>query len=549
MKFVSNLYNKIIDNKRNRVIFLIVLALLSSASIFTITLKYGHDILFHLSRIKGIKESFGVELFPSIYSNYLNGYGYANPLFYPDIFLYIPAFIHYIGIDIYTSYKIFLFLINLFSIITMYISVKGISKNKYAAVISSIIYAFASYRLVDVFPRAAIGEALAFVFAPLVIYGIYEIINRDYKKFYILVIGMSGMILSHILSTIIISVLLFIFVIINFKKFITEKQRIKYLIISAFITLLITGYFIFPMLEQMMSNDFVFNNGSEISNLANRTVPFYALFLEIILPLNPWIPAGIGTVFIYLTILKLKNKVKDKFINECFIIGIIALFLSSNLFPWKFVEKYFLLIQFPWRLYFITTVLLTISGSILVSKLFEKKSDRIKQMTIIICLSSISLLSITASAVLRGRTNLDGYYLGAGSEYLPLKVDLDYIKNRGNVITSNNNISFTHKTVGNKIVVDFKNDYDNTNIELPLIYYKGYGAKIEDKYLNVKESDNGLVLVEIGSIDEGTITVEYIKTPTIYISRGISIISNTTFFIYVYITNRKESKNEKEKDN
>ena len=185
MKFVSNLYDKIMNSKRNRITFLVFLAILSSASIFTITLKYGHDILFHLSRIKGIKESFGIELFPSIYSNYLNGYGYANPLFYPDIFLYIPAFIHYIGIDIYTSYKIFLFLINLFSIITMYISVKGISKNKYAAIISSIIYAFASYRLVDVFSRAAIGEALAFIFAPLVVYGIYEIIYQDYKKFYI----------------------------------------------------------------------------------------------------------------------------------------------------------------------------------------------------------------------------------------------------------------------------------------------------------------------------------------------------------------------------
>ncbi len=548
MKFVSNLYDKIMNSKRNRITFLVFLAILSSASIFTITLKYGHDILFHLSRIKGIKESFGIELFPSIYSNYLNGYGYANPLFYPDIFLYIPAFIHYIGIDIYTSYKIFLFLINLFSIITMYISVKGISKNKYAAIISSIIYAFASYRLVDVFSRAAIGEALAFIFAPLVVYGIYEIIYQDYKKFYILVIGMSGLILSHVLSTFIICLLLLVLVTINFKKFINEKQRIKYLIVSALITLLITGYFIFPMLEQMISGKYVFNNVSQISEITSRTVPFYALFLEIILPIKPWIPAGIGIVFIYLTILKFKNKIKDEFVTECFIIGIVCLILSSNLFPWKIFESILSIIQFPWRLYFVTTLLLSIAGGILISKICKNEKTKLNKLLLIFCLSSISLITITITTILSGNTTLDNYYLGL-KEYLPLKVDLDYIKNRGNVITSNNTISFTHETIDNKIVVDFKNDYDDTSIELPLIYYKGYGAKIEDKYLDVKESDNGLVLVEIGSIDEGTITVEYIKTPTIYISRGISIISATTFLIYIYIINGKESKNEKEKDN
>ena len=53
-------------------------------------------------------------------------------------------------------------------------------------------------------------------------YGIYNIIYGDYKKFYILVIGMSGLILSHILSTYIICILLSIFCLINIKKFIKE---------------------------------------------------------------------------------------------------------------------------------------------------------------------------------------------------------------------------------------------------------------------------------------------------------------------------------------
>lgn len=545
METFSKLYDNLIKNSKFRILFFIILTLLSSISLFTISLKYGHDILFHLSRIVGIKDSFSNDLFPSIYSNYLNGYGYGNPLFYPDIFLYVPAFINYLGLSINTSYKIFIILVNFFSIISMYITVKGISKSKYAGIISSIIYAFASYRLIDVFSRAALGEALAFIFIPLIIYGIYNIIYGDYKKFYILVIGMSGLILSHILSTYIICILLFIFCLINIKKFIKEKQRIKYLVISALITLLITAFFIFPMLEQMISGKFLFNNTAKISEITKRSVPIYALFLEIILPLKYWIPAGIGIIFIYLTYLKIKNRnIKDSFITQCFIIGVVCLFLASNIFPWKLFEKAFSLIQFPWRLYVITTVLLTVGGGILISKIYTKNKDRIKQLIIVFSLSLISLISITVTTLLSGNTNLNNYYISMG-EYLPSDVNLDYIKERGNVVTSNNQITFTHKKVDNKIIIDFVNNYDNTILELPLLYYKGYGAKINDEYLDVFKTNNGLVGVKLNNIKEGTLEVSYIKTPTIYISRGISLLSVTIFGLYLYMKGRKKDEKQK----
>lgn len=545
METFSKLYDNLIKNSKFRILFFIILTLLSSISLFTISLKYGHDILFHLSRIGGIKDSFSNDLFPSIYSNYLNGYGYGNPLFYPDIFLYVPAFINYLGLSINTSYKIFIILVNFFSIISMYITVKGISKSKYAGIISSIIYAFASYRLIDVFSRAALGEALAFIFIPLIIYGIYNIIYGDYKKFYILVIGMSGLILSHILSTYIICILLSIFCLINIKKFIKEKQRIKYLVISALITLLITAFFIFPMLEQMISGKFLFNNTNKISEITKRSVPIYALFLEIILPLKYWIPSGIGIIFIYLTYLKIKSRnIKDSFITQCFIIGVLCLFLASNIFPWKLFEKAFSLIQFPWRLYVITTVLLTVGGGILISKIYTKNKDRIKQLIIVFSLSLISLISITVTTLLSGNTNLNNYYISMG-EYLPSDVNLDYIKERGNVVTSNNQITFTHKKVDNKIIIDFVNNYDNTILELPLLYYKGYGAKINNEYLDVFKTDNGLVGVKLNNIKEDTLEVSYIKTPTIYISRGISLLSVTIFGLYLYMKGRKKDEKQK----
>ncbi|MCM1371180.1 MAG: YfhO family protein [Clostridium sp.] len=548
MKFLTKIYDKIINKKKYLIAFLILIGIISSISVFAPSIRYSHDILFHLSRIEGIKDGLSMGVIPSVYSNYLGGYGYANPLFYPDIFLYIPGVLRYLGLGLSFSYKTLLLLTSIFSVITMYICVKGISKNKYAAIVSSILYGFSSYRLLDMFVRAAIGETIAFVFTPLVIYGIYKIIFEDYKKFYILVIGMSGLILSHLISTYIIAIILIILCLINIKQFIQEKQRIKYLIIAALCTILITGFFIFPMLEQMMSSKFAFNDitNAGLGNLSDRAVPLYALFNEMI-GFNGkwWIPSGIGIVFIILIILIIKHRnVNDRIIKQFSIISIIFLLLSCNIFPWKLFDNMSLLtiIQFPWRFYLVPTLLLSIAGGMLFQKVYESKKSRVKALLVITILSLISCGVINGRVIFTSTINLDKYYISQG-EYLPLGLTRDYIEERGDIITSNNQIIFTQNRVDNKMIIDFENNYNDTYLELPFIYYKGYTAKVDNEYLNVTKSDNGLVLVELKDKNTGTLTVKYEKTPIIYISAGVSIISVLVFSIYIYKI-RKVEKNE-----
>lgn len=549
MNLITKIYEKIINDKKYRILFICFLGALSTIVLFiTIGTKYGEDIYFHISRIKGIKDSFNIDLFPNIYSNYLNGYGYGNPLFYPDIFLYFPAFLNYIGLSVGLSYNIFLVIISILSCFTMYITVKGISKSKYAGIISSIIYAFASYRLTDMFTRAALGETLAFIFAPLIIYGIYHIIYDDYKKFYILVIGMSGLILSHIITSVMIFVVLFIMCLINIKKFLNDKKRIQYLIMSALITLLLTSYFIFPMLEQLMNVTYVVNSSKQVAalgTLSSRAVPIYALFLEINLLIKPWVPTGLGIIFIYIIYLKIKTRkqIKDHFTTLLFIIGLLSWIMSSNIFPWKYFENICSLIQFPWRLYFIATLLLTISGSIIIAKKFESKELRVKTFRNIFLVSMISL-GFTTFVIFRRELvdTKDKYYI-AMAEYLPAKTDRNYPSERGSIVTSNNDIELEYTKENLTMKIDFKNTYDDTKLELPLIYYKGYGAKINDKKLEVTESVNGLVEINVNDIEEGSIFVSYIKTPIIYITRGVSLLTLTLFILYL---SKKGEKHEKE---
>ncbi|MBP3921242.1 MAG: hypothetical protein J6D28_06735 [Bacilli bacterium] len=547
---IEKVYNKIIKSKKNKVIFILILTLISSLPVFIFPgIKRGHDTYFHLSRICALSDNIKqLNLFNGVYPGYFNGYGYANGLFYPDIFLYFPALLKTVGINTITSYKIFLISINFLSILSIYISIKGISKKDYASILGSIIYAFASYRLVDIYQRGALGEALAFIFIPLIIYGIYEIIFRNYKKFYILIIGMSGLILSHIVSTYIVVILLFIMCLLNIKKLLKEKKRIIYILLSALITTLITSYFILPMLEQMLSGKFYYNNISTNKDfiLSDRAVPIYQLILEIPnlrshFTNKHWIPSGIGIIFVYLIYLKIKYKnLKDKFINDCFILSVIFLLISTSLFPWDLgiIKKKLYMVQFPWRFYLLVTILLTIGGSILVCKINESK--KILKNTFII--SFISLTSIFIIMNAPTRILEVGEYDASYAEYLPIEVDKNYIKNRGIIITSNNNVKSEFKKEETNVLIKFNNEDKDTYLELPLIFYKGYEAKIKNQFLQTFKTKNGLVGVNIGDIKTGEITVSYKGTNLSKITKIISL-SSTCIFIFCLIKKDKVKSN------
>ena len=72
----------------------ILVALIATLPILVYSdIPISHDILFHLSRIKGIAYEIDCGNFGGfLYHNFLNNLGYASPLFYPDLFLYPFAF-------------------------------------------------------------------------------------------------------------------------------------------------------------------------------------------------------------------------------------------------------------------------------------------------------------------------------------------------------------------------------------------------------------------------------------------------------------------------
>ena len=391
--------------------------------------------------------------------------------------------------------------------------------------------------MIDMFTRAALGETLAFVFAPLVIYGMYEIIYGDYKKFYILTIGMSGLILSHLISTYLVGIVLVIMCLVNIKKLFQEKKRILYLIVAALATLCLTAYFIFPMLEQMLSGKFIFNNLDETSKLLERSLPIWSIFIEF--PYHVlrklWIPTGLGIGFIILIYYYFKNfKDNDKFTNYCFITGIIFLICSTNLFPWNLFQGILSPIQFPWRFYFVSVLLLSIGSGVMLSKQNVEIEKKAKFLFIIFL---IPVITIGTLNFFEKNIKEVGEYEISFGEYMPLSANKDYILKRGDVITSKYPLNHSFTRNGLSLEIEYHNNEGTNSLELPLLYYKGYKASTSEKELDVYQTDNGLVGVDIDT-NEDVVYVSYAGTKIQKLSKAISVVAVLIFAIYLYLKKR-----------
>jgi hypothetical protein len=136
-----------------------------------------------------------------------------------------------------------------------------------------------------------------------------------------------------------------------------------------------------------------------------------------------------------------------------------------------------------------------------------------------------------------------------GAEYLPIRADKEFVdKNRNTVLSSDS--SFVNKQYdrsGLSFSVDFlvnPADDQNVTVEIPLLYYYGYQAKLTNSDgkeipLEVYQGTHGLTAVDIQGVSEGKIQVFYEKTTLQKIAEGITFLS--VVFILAAVIRKKKS--------
>lgn len=545
----------------------------------------GADLIYHLMRIEVLTQSvLNGELFTRMHSAWLAGHGYASNFFYCDTFLAVPALLRIIGFNLDSAYRIYVAVVNLATAIVAYLSFSRCFKNKYVGMLGCALYTLAPYRMYNIYNRAAVGEYTAMIFLPLLVWGFYKIYTDDTEKegymwnWVIPVIGFSGIIQSHTLSCEIAGGFVALMCILLWKKTFRKKTFIVLAFVVA-ITAVLNGWFIVPFLDLMLSDSYYFGHNANVLIQEKGIYPaqiFYTLqaagsssrFYETgMLDTEPigmgaalLLCMGIWAFFRVRMEVSHRGKYKadeqpDKLTDDCrsemseerraemragdliFILCCIALFMSTNLFPWDSISGMGSIfatlagsLQFPTRLTVAVTIFAAAEACIVGKWLLEDgvsckigdasvKSMFMSGRTALVLIGLVSVvfgafqtndILLTRNEFFKIYTSQNiGYSAVLGAEYLPEEADIGHMKYHDPYVSEGTVISDYVKE-GLNVRAHVESD-GGGYIDFPMLYYKGYSAKNEDtkEELDVSAGENYDVRVSLPDNFEGNITVKF----------------------------------------
>ena len=324
---------------------------------------YIDDGIQHLCRLIGTEQTLVSKQFlPMIMSNFCNNFGYSWNIFYSPLTAYIPLIFRIFSFSFETCLKLFMFVVTVATGIAMYKFVIKITKNKNIAILASVLYIIAPYRITDMYVRMALAELTSFIFIPMVFSGMYSIINEN-KKSSLLIIGASGLILTHTVVCMYTAMLCFVYLIVFIRKL--NKKSILNLLVSLLMIVLITSFYWVGLAQHYFSTSYeVFVPGRmERVDVLN----FYKNSLSQLVYTDQEqkmiYEIGIVTFIVLLltpiAIMKFEKQEKEKDFIKIYslfgILGIVLTIMTLKIFPFEKLPGTFTMIQFTFRLFEFTS--------------------------------------------------------------------------------------------------------------------------------------------------------------------------------------------------
>ena len=333
---------------------------------------YIDDGIQHLCRLIGTEQTLVSKQFlPMIMSNFCNNFGCSWNIFYSPLTAYIPLIFRIFSFSFETCLKLFMFVVTVATGIAMYKFVIKITKNKNIAILASVLYIIAPYRITDMYVRMALAELTSFIFIPMVFSGMYSIINEN-KKSSLLIIGASGLILTHTVVCMYTAILCFVYLIVFIRKL--NKKSILNLLVSLLMIVLITSFYWVGLAQHYFSTSYeVFVPGRmERVDVLN----FYKTSLSQLVYTDQeqkmiyeiGIVTFMGLLLTPIAIMKFEKQEKEKDFTKIYslfgILGIVLTIMTLKIFPFEKLPGTFTMIQFTFRLFEFTSFFFAIISAV-----------------------------------------------------------------------------------------------------------------------------------------------------------------------------------------
>ena len=542
-----------IKSFRNSYFLVVFLSLLPLFNLSHPGLPITHDGIDHVARVANFYADLSQGIFIPRWASNLNwGYGHPILMFLYPLSSYFTSLFHFVGFSFIDSLKLVFAVSYILSGIFMFAWLKNFLGEK-AGLVGAVLYLFAPYRFVDLYVRGAIGEHMAFVFLPLVLYGIYKI-NKNklsYSLFLLTSFSFAGLVLSHnAISLIFIPFILFYIFYLYFEE--RSNSKIILALSSLFLGLLFSFFFWFP----------AFMEGKyTLRDIVTKGV-YQAGFIDPkSLIVSRWgfgntggFSLEIGTPHILLSFFSLllvfkkfgkKDNLKILLLGS-FVFGIASVFLmtyQSHLI-W---EKVTILqkLQFPWRFLSMTVFLTSLIGAIAVYKLNLSKL-KVRLLIILTILITLSYWHPKSYQVFPQSLFVNPYPsttdTGESAPIWSVRFMEKFPKDQIELISGNAEIKKVSRKVNDhKYII---NNSEKVRVKENTLYFPGWVVYDNGKLINIQFQDpknRGLITfyLEAGIHN---VSVRFEETKLRSLSNIVSIaflLSSLILFLFLKLLKNK----------
>jgi hypothetical protein len=534
-------------------IFILLISCFPLIDIFsTPNLPHTSDGAMHLARIASFYKEFSQGQFPVRWASQFN-YGYGTPIFnffHPLPYLVSLPFIG-LGTSLVNTLKISFSLTYLLAGVFMLLFTLRYFKDEKKALLVTVMYQYAPFRLVDMLVRGSLGSLYSYAILPLVLFAIIKFQEkRTLPYFLFLSISTALLPLSH-------NIIGFVFfgVATLFVLFTVKPVREKIIIFSALVSgLCQSAFFIIPAIIEhkytygyLFTKDLFFNHFPPFLNflIPNITNIVNLRTAEVSVQFGLFHVIAIITSLIILFRKTITPKLKTVIIFGLVITFVTVLFMQPITKPlWENVAiiRQF---QFPWRLLSV----ICFTSSFLSVSFFEFKFFRNYDIIYFLTLIVIVISTIFYWVPYQGyqkvsqqffwdyplSTNYFGeinsiWMAGEPSEYP--KNRIEFIAGQGDIsnIRLNNINHLFNVSVKNKATL-----LDRTQ------FYPGWKVAIDKKSVPIEFQDQnyrGLITFRVApGIHQ--VQVSYAQDKLSLLSNTISVISSGLLVIFTLIYRKK----------
>ena len=521
------------------------IALLASLPLFSNYLYFGHDLDYHLQRITAMAAELSYGQFPvRLTTDSLNGYGYANPLCYCELFLTLPALLYNAWLPLRTCYQVYIFAVTLATAAIAYHSFGTITASRKLGLLGAGLYTLSCYRMVCIYVRAAVGEYTAIAFLPLILAGLYNIYTTEKPRFAQwapMAFGMAALVQCHLLSCELIALLLVVFCLLRLRETLRPARLLAWLK-AALLALALSAWYFFPFLISTREINLMVN-GPLIGKIQGQGTYLVQLFSPFgrgyggtadgtsnDMTLTLGLPLAAGFMLVIYCLLRRERWQQQETLRRmqtAFGFAMLTLVLSLRVFPWDGVQNWLGraagkmagMFQYPWRFLSLATVLLCLAVLLAVQLLQEKNVRLAKGAAAALAACALLTVGVVQTQITTGMseqaynvflnrqpnatTGVGEYLIDGTSGYETIWAQPKPGSEELQLLS--------YEKRGGKAYLTVENDGDAADISVPIFNYGHYYAVDEatgDAYA-LGTGENARITLNIPAGYTGTIVIAY----------------------------------------